>query len=110
MLRKLIAFSIEQRVFILIATVFLIIAGARATRDLPIEAFPDVQDVQVQIVSQMSGQAPEEMERVITMPIEREMSGVPRLTQLRSVSMTGLSIITLTFSDGTDDYFARQQV
>ena len=110
MLEKLITFALQQRVFVLAGTLVLIIAGWQAIENLPIEAFPDVQDVQVQIVTQALGQAPEEVERSVTLPIEREMSGVPRMTQLRSVSITGLSVITLTFSDRTDDYFARQQV
>src|SRR5487761_2797225 len=110
MLDKLLSFALQQRVFVLAAALVLVIVGWRAVQDMPIEAFPDVQDVQVQIVTQSLGQAPEEVERSITLPIEREMSGVPRMTQLRSVSITGLSVITLTFSDNTDDYFARQQV
>ncbi|ARU30333.1 CusA/CzcA family heavy metal efflux RND transporter [Sulfuriferula sp. AH1] len=110
MLDKLITFALQQRVFILLLTVALILLGINALDNLPIEAFPDVQDVQVQVVTQAVGQAPEEVERTVTLPIEREMSGVARITQLRSVSITGLSIVTLTFSDGTDDYFARQQV
>ncbi|MBZ0093383.1 MAG: CusA/CzcA family heavy metal efflux RND transporter [Sulfuricellaceae bacterium] len=110
MLNKLIDFVLAQRVFVLILTAALVAFGYRALTDLPIEAFPDVQDVQVQIVTQYPGQAPEEVERTVTLPIEREMSGVPSQTQLRSVSITGLSVVTLTFADGTDDYFARQQV
>jgi cobalt-zinc-cadmium resistance protein CzcA len=110
MLDKLLSFSMQQRVFVLAAALVLVITGWRAVQDMPIEAFPDVQDVQVQIVTQAPGQAPEEVERGITLPIEREMSGVPRMTQLRSVSITGLSVVTLTFADNTDDYFARQQV
>jgi len=110
MLSKLIDFVLAQRVFVLILTAALVVLGYRALGNLPIEAFPDVQDVQVQIVTQYPGQAPEEVERAITLPIEREMSGVPRQTQLRSVTITGLSVVTLTFADGTDDYFARQQV
>lgn len=110
MLQRLITFVLQQRLFVLLATAVLIVAGGYAITELPIEAFPDVQDVQVQIVTQMPGQAPEEIERAVTLPIEREMSGAPRLTQLRSVSMTGLSVVTLTFADNTDDYFARQQV
>lgn len=110
MLDRLITFSLQQRVFVLVLTAALVLAGWRALSDLPIEAFPDVQDVQVQVVTQLPGLAPEEVERSVTLPIEREMSGVPRQTQVRSVSITGLSIITLTFADGTDDYFARQQV
>ncbi|EGF32104.1 Cobalt-zinc-cadmium resistance protein CzcA; Cation efflux system protein CusA [Oxalobacteraceae bacterium IMCC9480] len=110
MLDKLIDFVLAQRVFVLILTLALTLFGYRALTNLPIEAFPDVQDVQVQIVTQFPGQAPEEVERAITLPIEREMSGVPHQTQLRSVTLTGLSVVTLTFADGTDDYFARQQV
>ena len=110
MLEKLITFALQQRVFVLAGAFVLLIVGWRATENLPIEAFPDVQDVQVQIVTQVAGQAPEEVERSVTLPIEREMSGVPRMTQLRSVSITGLSVVTLTFADNTDDYFARQQV
>src|SRR5512142_473328 len=110
MLDKLISFALKQRVFVLAAALVLIVVGWNAVENMPIEAFPDVQDVQVQIVTQAPGQAPEEVERSITLPIEREMSGVPRMTQLRSVSITGLSVVTLTFSDKTDDYFARQQV
>ena len=110
MIEKLITFALQQRVFVLVIAVVVAIAGWRAWTGLPVEAFPDVQDVQVQIITQVPGQAPEEVERTVTLPIEREMSGVPRLTQLRSVSITGLSVITLTFSDNTNDYFARQQV
>ncbi|OIR19685.1 cobalt-zinc-cadmium resistance protein CzcA [mine drainage metagenome] len=110
MLDKLLSFALQQRVFVLAAALVLAIVGWRAVQDMPIEAFPDVQDVQVQIVTQSPGQAPEEVERSITLPIEREMSGVPRMTQLRSVSITGLSVVTLTFADNTDDYFARAQV
>ena len=110
MLAKLVDFVLAQRLFVLILTAALALLGYRALSNLPIEAFPDVQDVQVQIVTQFPGQAPEEVERAVTLPIEREMSGVPHQTQLRSVSITGLSVVTLTFADGTDDYFARQQV
>lgn len=110
MLEKLVTFALQQRVFVIAASVLLAIGGAFAWRNLPIEAFPDVQDVQVLVVTQFAGQAPEEVERSISLPIEREMSGLPRLTQLRSVSISGLSVVTLTFADRTDDYFARQQV
>ncbi|MDQ2987913.1 MAG: efflux RND transporter permease subunit, partial [Pseudomonadota bacterium] len=110
MLDKLVRFVLSQRVFVLVLTVALAIFGYRSLVNLPIEAFPDVQDVQVQVVTQYPGQAPEEIERTVTLPIEREMSGVPRQTQLRSVTIGGLSVVTLTFEDGTNDYFARQQV
>ena len=110
MLEKLITFALQQRLFVLVASALLAVGGWYAVQNVPIEAFPDVQDVQVQVVTQAPGQAPAEVERGVTLPIEMEMSGVPHLTQLRSVSITGLSVITLTFSEHTDDYFARQQV
>ncbi|MBS0512976.1 MAG: efflux RND transporter permease subunit [Proteobacteria bacterium] len=110
MIERLVQFALQQRVFVLLATVGLLVFGAYALSNLPVEAFPDVQDVQVQIVTQYRGRAPEEVERMISKPIEVEMSGVPHVTQLRSVSITGLSVVTLIFADHTDDYFARQQV
>lgn len=110
MLERLISFALQQRVFVLLAVLALVILGWRSVGNLPIEAFPDVEDVHVEVVTQAPGQGPEEVERSVTLPIELEMNGVPHLTQLRSVSMTGLSVITLTFADHTDDYFARAQV
>ena len=110
MLEKLITFALQQRVFVLSGAVVLVVVGWRAVDNLPVEAFPDVQDVQVQIDTLAPGMAPEEVERSVTLPIEREMSGTPHMTQLRSVSITGLSEVILTFSDNTDDYFARAQV
>lgn len=110
MLEKLITFALQQRVFVVAGAFVILIAGWRAIENLPVEAFPDVQDVQVQIDTLVPGQAPEEVERSVTLPIEREMSGIPHMTQLRSVSLTGLSEVILTFADNTDDYFARQQV
>lgn len=110
MLKALITFSLQQRVFLLIGAVVLMIFGWVAVQNLPIEAFPDVEDVHVIIVTQSPGMAPEEVERVVSLPIEHGMSGVPGLAQIRSVSITGLSVVTLTFAERTEDYFARQQV
>ncbi len=110
MIDRLVRFALTQRAFIVIAVIALLLVGAYAVAELPVEAFPDVQDVQVQIITQLPGGAPEEVERAVSKPIEVEMSGVPHITQLRSVSMPGLSVVTLLFSDHTDDYFARQQV
>ncbi len=110
MIDRIVTFALQQRVFMLAAGLVLVIGGLFAWRNLPIEAFPDVQDTQVLIITPYVGQAPEEVERSISLPIELEMGAVPRMTQLRSVSITGLSVVTLTFADGTNDYFARQQV
>jgi len=103
MLDRLITFALQQRVFVLAIAIVVCVAGWRAWKELPVEAFPDVQDVQVIVITQVPGKAPEEVERSVTLPIELEMSGVPRMTQLRSVSITGLSVVTLTFADNTND-------
>ena len=110
MLKAIVDFALKQRVFVVAVTLMVAIAGIYAFTELPVQAFPDVQDVQVQIITLVPGQAPEEVERAVTLPIERTEYGVPKLTQLRSISMTGLSVVTMTFADGTDDYFARAQV
>jgi len=110
MLDRLIAFALTQRVFVLVLAAALVGAGGYALSNLPVEAFPDVQDVQVQVVAQVAGQAPQDMERAVTLPIEREMGGIPNLINVRSVTMSGLAVVTLSFTDATDDYFARQQV
>jgi cobalt-zinc-cadmium resistance protein CzcA len=103
-------FVLRQRIFVMIFVLALAVLGVWSFQQIPIEAFPDVQDVQVQVITQMSGLAAEEIERVVTLPIEREVGGTTRMTQMRSVSMAGLSIVTLIFKDGTSDYFARQQI
>lgn len=110
MIDSLARFVTNNRVFVFIMVLALIGFGARAVTTLPIEAFPDVQDVQVVIITQQPGQAPEEVERAVSLPIERALAGTPGVSNMRSVSITGLSVVTLIFQDGTDDYFARQQV
>lgn len=109
MIRRLVRFALRQRLLVLGATVLLVAMGIRAFADLPIEAFPDVEDVHVQIISQWPGHAAEEIERSVTLPIERQMNGTPHLANLRSTSMFGLSVVTLTFDDEITDNFARQQ-
>ena len=88
----------------------IVVLGLHSFTKLPIEAYPDVADTWVQIITQWPGHASEEVERQISLPVELEMSGVPRMSQLRSTSIFGLSVVTLIFEDGTDSYFARQQV
>ncbi|GGB32096.1 cation transporter [Sphingomonas metalli] len=103
-------FGVRNRIFVIIMAVVLVVVGAKAVSELPIEAFPDVQDVQVVVITQQPGQAPEEVERAVSLPVERALAGTPGVTDIRSVSITGLSVVTLIFQDGTDDYFARSQV
>jgi heavy metal efflux system protein len=101
---------VRQPVLVLLAIAVLSVIGAIIVVDLPIEAFPDVQDTQVQVITQAPGRAPEEVERSISQPLERELGGTPKATRIRSVSITGLSVVTATFEDGTNDFFARAQV
>lgn len=110
MIDNLARFVTRNRIFVFIMVAALIGFGIRAVLNLPIEAFPDVQDVQVVVITQQPGQAPEEVERAVSLPIERALAGTPGVSNMRSVSITGLSVVTLIFQDGTDDYFARQQV
>src|SRR5438270_9894882 len=109
MIERLIRFSLHQRGVVLFLTLAFAAWGVAAFERLPIEAFPDVTDTMVQVITLYSGRAAEEVERQVTLPLEKELNGLPGLYRLRSVSLFGLSFITLTFDEGTDDYFARQQ-
>lgn len=110
MLSRLVQFSLTQRLFILIATVILAGAGWFAYRGLPIDAFPDVSSTQVKVIMKAPGMTPEEVESRIATPIEVEMLGIPNTKILRSVTKYGLVDVTIDFEDGTDRYWARQQV
>jgi cobalt-zinc-cadmium resistance protein CzcA len=110
MINRLIAFSLEQRLVVLSLTVLLIGWGTVAFTRLPIEAYPELSDVQVQVITLFPGHAAEEVEKFVTIPIENEINGTPRLAAVRSTSIFGLSVVGAIFEDGTDDYFARQQV
>ncbi len=106
----MVAWAIGQKFLVLALTVLFAVGSFMAFRSLPIEAFPDVIDTQVQIITQWPGHAAEEIEKQITTPIETQVNGTPHLSVLRSISLFGLSIVTVTFEDGTDDYFVRAQV
>jgi len=110
MLAKLIQFSLTQRLLVLLFIIVLIGAGWNAFDKTPIDAFPDVSSTQVKVILKASGMTPEEVEARITMPIEVEMLGIPRQKILRSVVKYGLTDITIDFEEGTDIYWARQQV
>ncbi|MBM3801316.1 MAG: efflux RND transporter permease subunit [Acidimicrobiia bacterium] len=109
-MQKVVAFALRQPLFFLLVTVIFIVAGVAAFRTLPIEAFPDVTDVQVTVITLYTGQAPEEVERQVTIPLEIGLSGIPNAVRLFAHTQFGLSFLIITFDDGTDDYFARQQV
>ena len=110
MLSRLIQFSLSQRLFILLATLIIAGAGWVAYLGLPIDAFPDVSSTQVKIIMKAPGMTPEEVESRIAVPIEVEMLGIPKTKILRSVTKYGLVDVTIDFEDGTDRYWARQQV
>jgi cobalt-zinc-cadmium resistance protein CzcA len=110
MIDEIISFSLRQLVFVLLAAAGLLAAGLWSAARLPIDAVPDITNIQVQINTEIKGLAPEEIEKLVTYPLEMEMFGVPGMTQLRSLSKFGLSQITLVFEEGTDIYRARQLV
>ena len=110
MLGRLIQFSLTQRLLMLVLTAMLVAAGVYAFSGLPIDAFPDVSSTQVKIILKAPGMTPEEVETRIAVPVEQEMLGIPRQRLLRSTSKYALTDITLDFEDGTDIYWARQQV
>lgn len=110
MFTRLIEFSLTQRLLVIVGTVLLIGAGIVAFRDLPIDAFPDVSSTQVKIIMKAPGMTPGEVEARIVTPIELEMLGIPKKSLVRSVAKYAIADITLDFEEGTDIYWARQQV
>lgn len=110
MLSKLVEFSLTQRLLVIVLTMMLIGAGILSFRELPIDAFPDVSSTQVKLIMKAPGMTPEEVETRIVSPIEVEMLGIPKQRILRSVSKYAIADITIDFVDGTDIYWARQQV
>lgn len=110
MIERVIRAALEQRILVLYAVIGLIAGGVAAFRHLPIDAFPDVTPVQVQVITRAPSLAPPEIERLVTFPLEIELTNLPGKTELRSVSRFGLSVITVVFEDKMDIYFARQLV
>jgi cobalt-zinc-cadmium resistance protein CzcA len=110
MIARILGFSLRQRAFILLATGLLLLVGCWSAVRLPIDAVPDITNVQVQVNTEVPALAPEEIEKLVTFPLEIELSGVPGMTEVRSLSKFGLSQITVIFKDGTDIYHARQLI
>lgn len=110
MIRAVVDFSLNKRLFVLVAAFLLFAGGFVAFRNLPIEAYPDVANNYAWVITQWPGRAAEEIEQLITIPVENEMNGVPYLTNLRSVSVAGLSVVILTFDDQSDNAWNRQKV
>ena len=110
MINGLIREALAQRLVMVVIALALVGFGIRATTKLSVDAFPDVTNIQVQVATEAPGRSPEEVERFVTIPLEIAMTGLPGLTEMRSLNRSGLSIITLVFTDQTDVYFARQLV
>jgi len=110
MIDRIIESALRRRVLVLVSIVLLIALGIWSVAHLPIDAFPDVTNIQVEILSPAPGLSPLEVERFVTYPVEVAMRGLPRLDQVRSVTKYGLSVVTVVFEDGVDIYFARQLV
>jgi cobalt-zinc-cadmium resistance protein CzcA len=109
-MRRLIELSLDHRLVVILLALLLIGAGWNAFRSLPIDAFPDVTNIQVTVISQAATLSPLEIEQLVTYPIEQAVAGLPHSTEVRSLSKFGLSMVTVVFEDGTDIYFARQLV
>ena len=110
MINALIRFSIAQKLIVLLLVAIMAAAGAYSLINLPIDAVPDVTNVQVQVLTNAPSLAPLEIERQITFPIEVAMSGIPGVEEIRSVSKFGISNVTIVFEESTDIYFARQLI
>lgn len=110
MIRRLIDFSLDHRLVVVCLWALLVAWGIHSAVRLPIDAVPDITTIQVQVLTDSPGLAPEEVEQFVTFPVETAMSGLPRLETVRSLTKFGLSVVTVVFEEGTDVYWARQQV
>lgn len=110
MIDRIIDFALKQRLLVIAMTILIAAIGLYSLNNIPIDAFPDVTNIQVQVIAEAPGFSPVEVEKLVTFPIEVAMNGLPRLTEVRSISKYGLAVVTVVFEDGVDIYFARQLV
>ena len=110
MIHRIVQAALRQRFLVLMLTAFITVGGILSFQRMPVDAYPDLSPPQVEIITQWPDHAAEEVERLVTLPLELEMNGVPHMVVMRSISLYGLSDLILTFEDSTDDYFARQIV
>lgn len=108
LVQYIVTFSLRNSTFVLFGVMVLIFAGLYALKHTAVEAFPDVTNTRVRIITQWSGRSAEEMEKLVTLPISKEMNSIPRKTNVRSISLFGLSVVTILFDDGVDDFYAQQ--
>src|ERR1700722_4379824 len=110
MIHHVVQFALRQRFLVLMMPVLVIVAGALSFLRMPVDAYPDLSPPIVEIITQWPGHAAEEVERLVTLPLELQMNGVPHMEVMRSISLYGLSVVIMTFQESTDNYFARQVV
>ena len=110
MIHHVVQFALRQRFLVLMATSWWWSRASLSFQRMPVDAYPDLSPPMVEVITQWPGHAAEETERLVTLPIELQMNGVPHMEYLRSISLYGLSDVIMTFQEGTDDYFARQVV
>src|SRR5947199_2280714 len=110
MIHRIVQASLRHKFLVLMFTAFITVAGILSFQRMPVDAYPDLAPPQVEIITQWPDHAAEEVERLVSLPLELEMNGIPHMEVMRSISLYGLSDIRLTFDDSTDDYFARQVV
>jgi heavy metal efflux system protein len=110
MLNRIIDFHLEHRWFVLVGVIAIIAAGLWAMLDVPVDAFPDLTNNQVVVITECPAMPPVEVEQLVSFPIETSLMGLPRTEGIRSISKLGLSIVTVVFDDSVNTYFARQLV
>src|SRR5581483_5322148 len=110
MIQRVVDFALRNRILVVAMTIVLLLWGAYSFHTLPVEAYPEVADTYVNVITQWPGRAAEEVEQQVTIPIETQMNGVAHLTHLRSVTEFGLSSVTLIFDETADNQLSRQQV
>src|ERR1700734_1125452 len=110
MIHYVVQFALRQRLLVLLVVAFLAVGGAISFQHMPVDAYPDLSPPMVEVITQWPGHAAEEIERLVTVPTEVEMNGVPKMSVMRSISLYGLSDVIMTFDESTDDYFAREVV
>lgn len=110
MIHRVVQFALRQRFLVLTLTLFVVAAGALSFQRMPVDAYPDLSPPMVELITQWPGHASEEVERLVTLPLELAMNGVPNMVVMRSITLYGLSDVRLTFEDNVNPYFARQVV
>src|SRR5664280_3674848 len=108
MIHRVVQFALRQRALILLLVAIICVGGVISFVHMPVDAYPDLSPPIVEVITQWPGHAAEEIERLVTVPTEVEMNGVPQMSVMRSISLYGLSDVRMTFEESTDDYFARQ--